>query len=127
MLLVIVNDLHVRRSGRSVNPFKANPPLVVDADAVLALTVAVQYLESVPRQSREITSDVAASTRSSFRRAGRSNPENAFTRLPAAKSLVRLPRKLTITYHLENITQLRVTSSVKPDRAGQNRTADGWE
>jgi hypothetical protein len=36
MLLVIINDLYVRRPGRSVSPFKANPPLIIDADAVLA-------------------------------------------------------------------------------------------
>jgi hypothetical protein len=35
---------------------------------------------------------VAASSRSSFKRAARSMPENAFTRLPAAKSGVRLSR-----------------------------------
>jgi hypothetical protein len=35
---------------------------------------------------------MAASRRSSFNRAGRSIPENAFTRFPAAKSRLRLSR-----------------------------------
>lgn len=55
MLLVIINDLYVRRSRRSVDPFKANPPLIVYADAVLALTVAAQCFKSVPRKSGKIT------------------------------------------------------------------------
>ena len=53
MLLVIIND--VRRSRRSVDLFKANPPLIVYADAVLALTVAAQCFKSVPRKSGKIT------------------------------------------------------------------------
>jgi hypothetical protein len=54
MLLVIVNDFYVGRPGRSVSPLKANPPLVVDADAVLAPAVATQCLELVARQGREV-------------------------------------------------------------------------
>jgi|ERR1700730_6573796 len=44
-----------------------------------------------PGNAARSRSDVAASTRSSFRRADRSNPENALTRFPAAKSLVLVP------------------------------------
>jgi hypothetical protein len=54
MLLVVVNDFYVGRPGRSVSPLKANPPLVVDADAVLAPAVATQRLELVARQGREV-------------------------------------------------------------------------
>jgi hypothetical protein len=51
---VIVHDLYVRRSRRSVQPFEANPPLIVNTDAVLALAVADQYFEAVPWQGGEI-------------------------------------------------------------------------
>jgi len=47
MLLVIVDDLYVRGSRLSVNTFKANPPLIVDADTVLTLPIAAQCLEPV--------------------------------------------------------------------------------
>ena len=33
-LLVVINDLDIDRAERSFGPFKANPPLVIDADAV---------------------------------------------------------------------------------------------
>jgi hypothetical protein len=54
MLLVVVNDFYVGRPGRSASPLKANPLLVVDADAVLAPAVATQCLELVARQGREV-------------------------------------------------------------------------
>jgi len=34
-------------------PFKTNPPLVVDSDAALPLTVPLQALQAIPRQSRD--------------------------------------------------------------------------
>jgi len=36
-----------------ITPHKADPPLVIDADAVLILPVAFQPLQSVSRQRRE--------------------------------------------------------------------------
>ncbi|HKV48711.1 MAG TPA: hypothetical protein VJN69_11530 [Candidatus Acidoferrales bacterium] len=36
-------------------PLEANPPLVIDANAVLVVTVASQGFEAVPRQRRKIT------------------------------------------------------------------------
>src|SRR5690348_6086696 len=49
-LLVIVHDLHVARALCTLRPLKADPPLIVNADAVLALPVSFQGLEPVPRQ-----------------------------------------------------------------------------
>src|SRR5208282_3148370 len=39
--LVVISDLDIDRAGRSFGPFKANPPLVIDADAVLSLAVTI--------------------------------------------------------------------------------------
>jgi hypothetical protein len=79
MLLVIVDNLHVQWPRRSASPLEANPPLIVNADAVLALAVAYQRFKTVPGNAARSLSDVAASIRSSFRRADCSNPENALT------------------------------------------------
>src|SRR5216684_9228357 len=49
--LVIIHDLDF--IGVAVAPYKAKAPLVIDADAVLALAIALQSLQSVPRQQRE--------------------------------------------------------------------------
>jgi hypothetical protein len=47
---MIVNNLHVAWAGPFFGPFKANPPLVIDADAVLALSVPFQRFKTVARQ-----------------------------------------------------------------------------
>jgi hypothetical protein len=39
---MVINDLHVGWAGRISEPHKANPPLLIDADAVLTLAVAFQ-------------------------------------------------------------------------------------
>src|ERR1700741_1062228 len=54
MLLVILNNLHVCRPGRSAPPLEANPPWIVSADAVLALTVPYQRLKTVPSQCGKV-------------------------------------------------------------------------
>jgi hypothetical protein len=45
---MIVNDFHV--VSISVHPMKADPPLIVDPDAVLAVPVAAKLLQSVSRE-----------------------------------------------------------------------------
>src|SRR5580658_590049 len=67
-----------------------------------------------PGNAERSLSDVAASRRSSFKRADRSNPENALTRFPAANSLVLLSRLPRIT--ARKYQEVRVTSSVKGPR-----------
>jgi hypothetical protein len=54
MLLVVVNDFYVGRPGRSVSPLKAKPPLVVDANAVLALSISCQRLKAVAWKCRKV-------------------------------------------------------------------------
>src|ERR1700756_5708487 len=56
-LLVIVYDLNIYRASGPCRPFKADPPLIVDTDAVLALAVAFQGFKAVAGQSREISNN----------------------------------------------------------------------
>src|SRR5689334_13617564 len=49
--LVIIHDLHCE--GVPFAPRKTNTPLVIDADAVLALPITFKPLQSVSRQCRE--------------------------------------------------------------------------
>jgi hypothetical protein len=51
-LLVIVDDLHVEGIGS--DPAKANPPLIVDADAVLPETISGELLQMVCRRNLEV-------------------------------------------------------------------------
>src|SRR6267378_3732528 len=55
---VIIDNLDVRRAMRSIRPLKTDAPLIVDADAVLPLAIALQRFEPVARQRREIMKDV---------------------------------------------------------------------
>jgi len=52
--LVIIHDFDIDRPGRTVWPLETNPPLVVDANPVLALPVAAQRFESVARQAGKV-------------------------------------------------------------------------
>ena len=54
---MIVGDLHV--VGISAFPAKANPPLVVDPDAVLILAISGELFETVPRGHSEIAQRVS--------------------------------------------------------------------
>src|SRR5262249_33168879 len=42
VLLMIINDFNITGAERSSRPFKADPPLIVDADALLSFAVAFQ-------------------------------------------------------------------------------------
>ena len=44
---VVVHDLNVR--GPNFSPYEADAPLVIDADAVLTLSVVFQRLQVIPR------------------------------------------------------------------------------
>lgn len=54
VLLVIVNDLHISRSWRPVRPLEAYPPLVVDADTILAFPIPNERFEAVSGQRRQV-------------------------------------------------------------------------
>ena len=49
---MIVGDLDI--PGRAIAPYKAEPPLIVDANAVLALTIAAQSLQTVTGRHPQI-------------------------------------------------------------------------
>src|SRR5437868_1414121 len=46
-LLVIIDNLHIDRAGRTFRPFEANPPLIIDADAVLARPAAFKGFQPI--------------------------------------------------------------------------------
>src|SRR5699024_1455655 len=52
ILSVVVNDLHLLWSG--VGPHEADPPLVVDPDAVLTSSVAFESLEPIAGRDPEV-------------------------------------------------------------------------
>src|SRR6266852_5171311 len=54
-LLMIVNNLYVRWPERAARPLEPNPPLIVNADAVLAFAVADQNFEAIGLQSRQVS------------------------------------------------------------------------
>jgi len=47
---MIIGYFNIDRSRASFGPLKAYPPLVIDADAVLALAIALEGFETVPGQ-----------------------------------------------------------------------------
>jgi hypothetical protein len=49
---VAINDLNVVRT--TITPAKADPPLLIDADAVLSLSVARQAFQSIAGRSFEV-------------------------------------------------------------------------
>ena len=49
-LRMIINDLHVRWAEGVFGPFQASPPLIIDANAVLALPVPSQRFKTIAGQ-----------------------------------------------------------------------------
>lgn len=54
LLIMVVDNLNVRWTRRTRKPLEADAPLIVDADAVLTLPVALQYLKSIAGQGGKI-------------------------------------------------------------------------
>ena len=52
---MVIDNLDIRRAGGAFRPCKANPPLVVDANAVLALSISSQHCKTVARQHGKIS------------------------------------------------------------------------
>ena len=44
---MIIDDLDIDGTGGTFRPFEANPPLAIDADAVLPLAVAPKRLQTI--------------------------------------------------------------------------------
>jgi len=51
---MVIDNFDVDRAGCAVGPLKANPPLVIDTDAILALPIALQCFQPVAGQGGEI-------------------------------------------------------------------------
>jgi hypothetical protein len=51
---MIIDNLNVDRAWRAFGPLEANPPLVIDADAVLSLPVSLQGLQPVAGDGGEV-------------------------------------------------------------------------
>jgi hypothetical protein len=49
---VVVHDFHIPR--RAFAPLEAYPPLIIDADAVLAAPIAVQSFAPIARRNSQI-------------------------------------------------------------------------
>src|SRR5687768_15184250 len=54
--LVIVDDLDVERSRGVVRPLETDAPLVIDSDAELSMSVAVQRLEPIAGKQHQARS-----------------------------------------------------------------------
>jgi hypothetical protein len=51
---VIIDDLNIDRARRTIRPFETNAPLIVDANAVLPLSAALQCLKAISGKERKI-------------------------------------------------------------------------
>jgi hypothetical protein len=50
---VVIDDLHIFRAY--IGPSKANTPLIVDSNAVLARTLALECLQAITRRNIQVT------------------------------------------------------------------------
>jgi hypothetical protein len=55
--LVIVGDLHIE--GITVFPSEADPPLVVDPDAVLSFPIAGKLLQTIPGRNSQVAQRIS--------------------------------------------------------------------
>src|SRR5208282_3870403 len=55
ILLMVIDNLHIRGTRGAFPPLETNPPLVVDANAVLTFAVSLEHFKTIPRQSGEIS------------------------------------------------------------------------
>ena len=51
---MVIDNLDIDRARRVIGPLKADPPLIVNTDAILALPIAFQRFKPVAGQSGEI-------------------------------------------------------------------------
>jgi hypothetical protein len=49
---MVIYDFNIDRSRASLRPLKAYPPPIIDANAVLALSLTLERFEPVPRQTQ---------------------------------------------------------------------------
>jgi hypothetical protein len=51
---MIIDDLDIDWAGRAFRPLETNPPLVIDADAILTLPIAPQPFQAITGQCGEV-------------------------------------------------------------------------
>src|SRR5215467_12869062 len=85
ILLVVIDDLHICRTRRPCGPLEADPPLVIDANAVLSLSVALQRFEPVVRQCTEIPKLDSCFQAIQFESCGALNSRERFDPLTSCK------------------------------------------
>src|SRR5580704_3114970 len=54
ILLMVIDNLHIFGTWRTFRPLETNPPLIVNADAVLPFTVSLERFETVTRQYGQV-------------------------------------------------------------------------
>ena len=52
---MVIDNLDLRWTDSTFRPFETNPPLIVDSDAVLALSISLQRFKTIARQDGEIS------------------------------------------------------------------------
>jgi hypothetical protein len=52
---MVIDNLDMSWAGGTFRPFEANPPLIVDANAVLAFSISSQHFKTVAGQHGEIS------------------------------------------------------------------------
>ena len=112
MLLVIVNNLYVGWPRRLVEPLEANPPLIINADAILALAVAYQSFKPIARQRRKVPRRSGRLETVQFQARGPFKSRKCPDSFPSGE--ISGPFVPIADDHCPNkYHQLRVTSSVK--------------
>jgi hypothetical protein len=92
---VVIDDFHI--VGITVFEPKAQPPLVVDADAVLAAAPALQWFQAVAGRNAQVVERGSGIELRSFFKASRCTSCGSFREtLPLAMMAACLPLKLLI-------------------------------
>jgi hypothetical protein len=82
----------------TVTPHKANPPLIVDANAVLSLPVPMRFFQTIRRRYGQILQRLRGIENFQFAAPYPMNPLRQLPGEPAAKKFLCLPA-LEIPYH----------------------------
>jgi len=82
---MITHNLHVKRIGPS--PAKTDPPLIVDADAVLSLPFPLEGLQAVPGRGSKVAQLHGAVQLAQFPARGPFNGDKAWHALALVESL----------------------------------------
>ena len=111
MLLVIIDDFD--RTGVAIFPAKADPPLIVDSDAVLASSISGQLLQVIGRRDPEITEPASGIQDQQFPKSDPMNTREPLGMPPLKNLLGFLTAKplnhvLIITHRDNNVKRYQV-------------------